>query len=61
MIIQVFNRRKDMNINIKSKLIDFIVGTLETSGIIGGFFILISPFLLMIILINKFRRYFKFY
>lgn len=50
-----------MNINIKSKLIDFIVGTLETSGIIGGFFILISSFLLMIILINKFRRYFKLY
>lgn len=50
-----------MNINIKSKLIDFIVGTLEPSGIIGGFFILISPFLLMIILINKFRRYFKLY
>ncbi|WP_157452208.1 hypothetical protein [Clostridium massiliamazoniense] len=50
-----------MNINIKSKLIDFIVEILENSGIIGGFFILIFPFLLMIILINKFSRYFKLY
>lgn len=43
---------------INSKLVDFIVGLLEASGVIGMFFILISPLMVLIVLKNKFRKYF---
>lgn len=44
---------------INSKLVDFVVGSLEASGIIGGFFILVSPLIVLIVLINKFRKNFR--
>ncbi|MFR5267283.1 hypothetical protein [Clostridium sp.] len=41
---------------IQSKLVNFIIGAFDSSGILGLIFVLALPFLFIITLENKFKK-----